>query len=236
MERLEILPFPALLVNIKSTPTPRLSFFKYFLIHFIIPFGEFGPPYPGKATAATQSYKCMLGLFMFPYPPNSDMDYRIFNVRTWSFLCVRGHTDSESAQLFWPRKTLTNFLLCSWRRLDSNLQSLDFESDALPTEPPRHPFTKYPWWNMPHHTAHNVMMITWSEHRWNTCWCSGPSPPLSLAPPPSRHPHSHSRSAAPWQPDPADWALICLQCQPVCVAGHSERQDVDTMNHNFSIF
>ena len=38
-----------------------------------------------------------------------DIDYRIFNVRTWSFLCVRiyihtgvGHTaDSESAQYFW---------------------------------------------------------------------------------------------------------------------------------------
>ena len=25
----------------------------------------------------------------FHNPPNSDMDYRIFNVRTWSFLCVR---------------------------------------------------------------------------------------------------------------------------------------------------
>ena len=47
-------------------------------------------------------------------PPNYDMDFRIFNVRTWSFfLCVRrplhtgvGHTD-ESAH-FWLRKTLTN--------------------------------------------------------------------------------------------------------------------------------
>ena len=29
--------------------------------------------------------------------------------------------------------------LCFWRRRDSNLRSLDLESDALPTEPPRHP-------------------------------------------------------------------------------------------------
>ena len=42
------------------------------------------------------------------------MDYRIFNVRTWSFLCVHlhsgvGHTDSESAQHVWLGETLTNF-------------------------------------------------------------------------------------------------------------------------------
>ena len=46
-------------------------------------------------------------------PPNSDVDCRIFNVRTWSFLCVRihtgiGHTDSESAQHVLLGKTLTN--------------------------------------------------------------------------------------------------------------------------------
>ena len=46
------------------------------------------------------------GYFLcFHNPPNSDMDYRIFYVRTWSFVCVRihtgvGHTDSESAQRF----------------------------------------------------------------------------------------------------------------------------------------
>ena len=38
-------------------------------------------------------------------PRNSDMDYRICNMRTWSFLCVSihtgvGHTDNESAQHF----------------------------------------------------------------------------------------------------------------------------------------
>ena len=42
------------------------------------------------------------------------MDYRIFNVRTWSFLCARIHTwirdtDSESAQHLWFGKTLTIF-------------------------------------------------------------------------------------------------------------------------------
>ena len=60
-------------------------------------------------------------------PPNSDMDYRIFIVRTWSFVCVRvhtgvGHTDSESAQHFWLGKT-HKFFLCSQR--DSNLRPLD---------------------------------------------------------------------------------------------------------------
>ena len=43
-------------------------------------------------------------------PSSCDMDYRIFNVRTWSFLCVRidtrvWHTNRELAQHFWLRKT-----------------------------------------------------------------------------------------------------------------------------------
>ena len=47
----------------------------------------------------------------FRNPPNSDMDHRIFNACTWSFLYVRihtgvGHTDSESAQQFWLGKTI----------------------------------------------------------------------------------------------------------------------------------
>ena len=51
-------------------------------------------------------FQCMLGL----NPPNSDMDYRIFNMRTWSFLCVHihtgvGHTDSQSAEHVLIRKT-----------------------------------------------------------------------------------------------------------------------------------
>ena len=61
------------------------------------------------------SVKCTLCLFVFPNPPNSDMGYRIFNVRTWSFLCVRMythwelgmHTDSDSLQHFWLEKALT---------------------------------------------------------------------------------------------------------------------------------
>ena len=53
-------------------------------------------------------------------PLNSDMDYRTFNVRTGSFLCVRayaygaGYTDSEWAQHFWLGKTHKLFLW-SWR-------------------------------------------------------------------------------------------------------------------------
>ena len=64
--------------------------------------------------------KCMLGLFVFPRnPPNSDMDYRIFNVRTWSFLCMWIHTgvgdaDSESAQHFLVRKAHKFVFYCLW--------------------------------------------------------------------------------------------------------------------------
>ena len=51
----------------------------------------------------------------FHNPPNSDMDYRIFNVRTWLFLCVRGvhmgvgHTDSESAHFWFGGGKLPDF-------------------------------------------------------------------------------------------------------------------------------
>ena len=61
----------------------------------------------------------------FRNPRNSDMDYRIINVRTWWFLCVCihtgvGHTDSESALHFWLGKIHILFY-CSWR--GSNLGS-----------------------------------------------------------------------------------------------------------------
>ena len=53
----------------------------------------------------------------FHHPPNSDIDYRIFNMHTWSFLCVRihtgvGHTNSKSTQHFWLGKT-HNFFYCA---------------------------------------------------------------------------------------------------------------------------
>ena len=91
----------------------------------------------------------MLCWLVVSVPPNSDMDYRIFfkfNVRTWSFLCMRIHTvvghtvtasqhnilDSEKATHFsCAPDTVTGFELGS-------LMSLNLESDALPTEPPRH--------------------------------------------------------------------------------------------------
>ena len=44
------------------------------------------------------------------------MDYRIFNMRTWSFLCMRthtgvGHTDNESAPHFYSEKLSQIFLV-----------------------------------------------------------------------------------------------------------------------------
>ena len=59
-----------------------------FCIHFIFPFGKCRPSYLGKATAAaraavTMSYNVCWVFSFFCNPPNSDMDYRIFNVRTF---------------------------------------------------------------------------------------------------------------------------------------------------------
>ena len=63
----------------------------------------------------------------FRNPPNSDMDYKICILRTWSFLCACihtgvGHIDSESAQHFCLWKTHKLFLH-SWQ--DLNLGPLD---------------------------------------------------------------------------------------------------------------
>ena len=71
---------------------------------------------------------------------HSNMDYRIFNVRTWSFVSVRihtgvGHTD-ESAQHFDSEKLSQIFLV-----LRMGFKPLVFGSrvDALLIEPPLHP-------------------------------------------------------------------------------------------------
>ena len=88
-----------------------------FFLYTLLSFGKFQPPYLLKATAAKRAVLPTSTCWVFSRfcnPPNSDMGYRIFNVRTWSFLCVRihtgvGHTGNESAQHFWLGKTLTNF-------------------------------------------------------------------------------------------------------------------------------
>ena len=115
-----------------------------YLIHWIIPFRPFGPPYLTKATAAARAAlpSPTSACWVFPCfrnAPNFDMDYY-----TWSFLCVRictggymGNTDNDSAH-FWlrPRKILTIFSCAPDRVRTSG--SLGLESDALPIEPPQH--------------------------------------------------------------------------------------------------
>ena len=113
------------------------NFLSSFFIHFIIPFGKFGPPFLGKTTTAARA-ALPSACWVFSYPPNSDMDYRILNVCAWSFVCVRihtgfGHTDSKSAQHFWLTKT-HKFFLCSWRGRGLNPKTLDLEFNALAIE------------------------------------------------------------------------------------------------------
>ena len=57
----------------------------FILYTLFIPFGKFGPPYLGKATAAARATRlpsptsaCWV-FSRFRNPPNSGMDYRIFN-------------------------------------------------------------------------------------------------------------------------------------------------------------
>ena len=78
--------------------------------------------------------------------------HRTLTLTTGAVTCVRHHscdecvytrgvehTDSESVLHFWLGTKPSHFVfLCSWR--DSNLGQLDIESDAIPIEPPRHPW------------------------------------------------------------------------------------------------
>ena len=70
------------------------------------------------------------------------MDYRVFNVRTRSFVCVRIHTGGldESDNLFWLGKTH------SFSCAPDGIRTLDLwfsmQSNALTTEPTRHPLMK----------------------------------------------------------------------------------------------
>ena len=55
----------------------------------------------------------------FSNPPNSDMDYMVFNVCTWSFLfmCVYTHRDWahwQRVSTTWTWKKTDKFFLCSW--------------------------------------------------------------------------------------------------------------------------
>ena len=130
--------------------TVKNTFFFFFFFEF---YTLYRLPYLGKATAATVAVlasptsACWV-FSCFRNPPNCDRDYRIFNVRMWSFLRVRihtgvGRTHSESEQQFLTWKNSGFFFLCSWR--GSNLGSLDLESNALPIEPPHHCEAGLPW-------------------------------------------------------------------------------------------
>ena len=86
---------------------------------------------------------------------NSNMDYRIFNVRTWSFL---GTPTASQRNIFYSEK-LIKFFLHSWH--DSN--SVHGMWSLLPIEPPHHPFYYIKlklWWHenthIPHKKYHNI--------------------------------------------------------------------------------
>ena len=92
----------------------------------------------------------------FPNPPYSDMDYRICNVRT--LLCVPihmglVHTDSNSAQHFDSEKHSQFVLVLRMGFQPLVMNPLDFEADALPSEPPRPPLP------LPYTHTHSVLLL-----------------------------------------------------------------------------
>ena len=77
----------------KHSTTLSVLLFIFNLIHVIIPFGKFGPPYMRKGytshkSSATQSYKCMLVVFF----PRISLIHRTLTWTTWSLTSVSDHS------------------------------------------------------------------------------------------------------------------------------------------------
>ena len=90
------------------------------------------------ATVALPNLLCMLGVLVFHAPPNSDMDYGIFNVRTYVNACdstwgVYGHR--KKSALKFTRKN-------SSLHREIEPASATYRSDAPPTELHPHPQQK----------------------------------------------------------------------------------------------
>ena len=96
----------------------------FYLYNLVIPCRKCGPSYLGKATAAARaalpSPKSACWVFWcLCNPPNPDMDYRIFNVCTWSFLCLQSHAHRN--WVHWQRVNLTFFTSqIGWQLLPCN--------------------------------------------------------------------------------------------------------------------
>ena len=121
------------------------NFFLAFVV--VVHFRKFGLPYLGKAAATARaelssptSACCIFACFR--NPPNSDMDYRIFNVCACSFLCVRihtgvGYTNSVSTH-FWVRgKNSLSFLCAPDRILTRVMECEVWRSTNWATPPPQ---------------------------------------------------------------------------------------------------
>ena len=133
--------------------------------------------------------KCMLVIFMcFHNPPNSDMDYRIFNVRACIVFRMRVYTHGG-----WEhrQRISTTFLTRKNSQIRKKTNScspdgirtfvlLDLESDALPTEPSG--FEPSSFWTL----SPTPLPTEPSGFEPSSFWTWSPTP-LPTEPPPSRH-------------------------------------------------
>ena len=138
-----------MIINTHLQSDESLCNFIFFTLYY--PFREIQSAFKSRLQAAARAALCPVlqvhaGYFRVSViHRNSDMDCRIFNGRTWSFVCVRIHTGygqhrQRVSTTLSTRKNSHFFSLCCWR--DSNPRPLDLESDALPIEPPRHPISR----------------------------------------------------------------------------------------------
>ena len=113
----------------------------------LIPFEKFGAPHLDKATAAARAAlpspisACWV-FSCFRNPPNSDMDYRIFNVRTWPFLSVHMHTGGWAhrhrvSTTFLTRKNSISFS-CAPDRIQTWVMECEVRCSTNWAMPPTH--------------------------------------------------------------------------------------------------
>ena len=91
------------------------------------------------------------------------MDYRICNMRTWSFLCVRIHTglgtQTASQHNSFDLEKVSQIVL--GLLIGSNLRLSNVESNALPIDPSHHPFSVYKKTTHERWTFHQSIQWFW---------------------------------------------------------------------------
>ena len=149
----------------------KVIYLLYLFYTLLVSCGKLGPPYLGKTAVAARAAlpgptkdKVHAGSFRVsvcdgnPLSLNSDIDYRIFNVPTWSFMYTHGYWAHQQwvSTIFLTQKNSPVFVVLTMGFKLRNLRLWNPVSNTLPIEPARHPIE----WSR----LHNLWENSKSQH------------------------------------------------------------------------